>query len=203
MTDYATVRTRVRNRANLNIDDIDFDECLEMAEERIYNEARAPEMVGDWVDVFLSPVGGEEGAYDLPSDYIETRALTVEGKRATQLSLAAFEHRAASSAQWNQGSPFICTVHNYQIFIRPTPTVGPIKLYYYKPFQSMTVSGQETNAMVARYSNLFVHAALVEVMDLYEDARFQFYEGRYQQALARVNEIGLMHGDDTGLPNSG
>ncbi len=203
MSDYLDIKQQARRRANFNDIDTYYDDCILFAENRIYLEARVPEMVGDWVDVFSSPVAGEEGAYDLPSDYIETRALTIEGKRATQLSLAAFEHRAASSAQWNQGSPFICTVHNYQIFIRPTPTVGPIRLYYYSAFPSMTVSGQESNAMATRYPELFTFAVLVELMDIYEDDRYQLYESRYQQALARINAVGLTHGDDTGLPNSG
>lgn len=151
---------------------------IELAENRIFHELRAP-VNEKTILLTLS----SDGYATLPSDFLEAKDLFWNYNPLSRVSLTQIHNYVSRSGT----SPEVFARETFRLRIFPVPTVGDTDelrmIYYFVP--DRLTSSANSNVVFAAAPELFLYATLAEAAQ-YLGSDGSRWEGGYQNAMGRL-----------------
>lgn len=181
---YGTLKTKIladTHRSDLSAEVAGF---VRSAEGVIYRRLRAGEMIARTDLTDTDRVTADEGFYSLPSDYLEERALFLNGGETKLESTSLAELRTISAS-----APVrrFCVISDGEIEFRGVPsTTDEIELIYFARPAAFS-SDSDTNDILTRHETIYLDAAKAELYLFTQDLELSQAHG--QAALAAIEAL--------------
>jgi hypothetical protein len=185
VTNLGQLRTLVKDWSNrTDISDTTFDSFINLAQERANRVLRIPVLEG-----YQSLTITSEGTINLPTDYLEAKALSVSvGGRTYDLERKDLP--LVVGKQTDSGFPKYFARQQNRFFVAPiNNAVNQADLYYYIALNPL-VNDTDSNWFVEYGTDLLLYGALAE-LSLYtknpEEAAA--FEGKFRGAAAEIENM--------------
>ena len=126
---------------------------------------------------------------DLPSDYIETRSLTIPGVIGAldQYSPEALDEAFAEAPQ---GTPKVYSVWRRKIRLGPTPAaVQTLRLRYFQKVPRLSTDAP-TNDVLTAHPDIYLYGSLLQAAPTLKDqGAVELWKSAYEQAIGLANEV--------------
>lgn len=154
------------------------DSFLQMGIARIQRELRAPFMEKS---VLVTISEGYE-SLEIPSDYLELVAITVNGSKLQRVDLSV----ALATAQSGIATPKVFARQGGRWILGPTPAEDDVvRIDYYGEVGALAEDEDENTLTIIAW-DLITYAALVLAAEYFLDRRLQIFEQRYTTTLAEL-----------------
>lgn len=180
LTSYDGLKATIANW----LDRADIDDAIpsfiELAENRIFHELRAP-VNEKTVLLNLS----SDGYATLPSDFLEAKDVFWNYTPLSRVSLTQIHNYETRTGL----APEMFARETFRFRFHPVPTAGASDelrmIYYFVPDRLTSSSSSNTNIVFAAAPELYLHAALAESAN-YLGVDGSLYETAYQSAMGRL-----------------
>lgn len=180
ITDYASLKTAIADLLNRDDLDVAIPTFIAVMEAQTEEQLRLRQML-ERVDSFS--VGAEY--VDLPADFLETRAISLNTVPATPLTFRTID----GMDEYKRINPGVGKPTEYSIvgeqfqFLQVPDTTYSATLLYYKKIPRLSDSNTSNWLLQARPDVYLYGAALNSAPYLKEDARIQTWATFYQNAI--------------------
>lgn len=126
----------------------------------------------------------------LPSDYLETRAVTWLSSPRSPLEYRTLSQFESTYLDDTTGTPVHYTIAGDQMRFGPYPATSGdgATLYYYQSLTSLSADG-DTNWLLTYHPDIYLYGSLVASAPyLQDDARLQFWVGMYDRLLTELQQ---------------
>jgi hypothetical protein len=176
----STVQRYLYNRKDL---DADIPTFIELGEKKIFRQlrCRANEAQQDG-DLVLDNTG-----FSLPTDFIEMKFLTVNGKPLERKSDIDYLSRIATDNAGGEPSWFARVLNEIKVW-RQADTGYAYSFVYWATQEGLLVDDADSTPVLLFAPNLYLYAAMIEAMPfLIKDERLATFQALFTQAMEEID----------------
>lgn len=167
----AQIRTQIDRRTGVAQDIPAANAYINEAVQLISNRREWP-----WLDATQTITFTTATAYDLPSDYSETRSVTVGGLPARRIYVSQGDD--LDFDDWN--NDYVYTLEENQIQVFPQPPVATTATHRYVRTESLLSAETSTPLIPERYHTTICDLAAALFLERVDMKRAEYYRDRYE-----------------------